>query len=83
MELDGSAVSSILLAVGALLTYLISQASTRARDQRRRLRRLTKRDILWSGWSHKVLVWAASNGHEDIPKKPPLLDVDEEDEEDA
>lgn len=83
MELDGNTVSAILIGVGALLTFLVSQSSTRARDQRRRLRRLTKRDILWSGWSHKVHVWAASKGYDDLPAQPALLSIDEEDEEDA
>jgi hypothetical protein len=83
MELDGNTVSAILIGVGALLTFLVSQSSTRARDQRRRLRRLTKRDILWSSWSHKVHVWAAGNGYDDLPVQPALLSIDEEDEDDA
>lgn len=83
LDVDGGTVSAILIGTAACLTYLMSQTSTRAKDQRRRLRRLTKRDILWSSWSHKVHVWAASNGYDDLPEQHKLLTVDEEDEADA
>lgn len=83
LEIDGGTVSALLIGTAALLTYLMSQTSSRARDQRRRLRRLTKRDILWSGWSHRVHVWAASRGYDDLPKQHELLMADEEEEADA
>lgn len=79
-HLDGGTVGGILIGVSAFLTYLMSQTSVRAKEQRRRLRRLTKRDILWSSWSHKVHVWAADRGYDDLPKQHSLLSADEEDE---
>ena len=78
--LDGGTVGAILIGFTTLLTYLVSQTSTKARDQRRRLKRLTKRDIAWARWGHKVHVWAASNGYEGLPEQDKIL-TDEEDDE--
>lgn len=78
-QLDGGTVSSILIGVAALLAYLVSQASAKAREDRRRLRRLVKRDIAWTRWDHNVQVWAAQCGYDDIPEKPLVL-VDTEDD---
>lgn len=80
MELDGGTVSAILIGFATLLTFLVSQTSTKAREQRRRLRRLASRDIAWAGWAHRVQVWAAQNGYTDMPKQPALLSDDDEDE---
>ena len=79
--LDGGTVGAILIGFTTLLTFLVSQTSTKARDQRRRLKKLTKRDISWARWGHQVEVWAAGNGYEDLPKKPlELTNDDDEDE---
>jgi hypothetical protein len=80
MHLDGGTVSAILIGFAGFLTFLVSQTSTRARDQRRQLRSLTKRDIAWSRWAHNVQVWAASKGHDDLPPVPAVLSEDDEDE---
>lgn len=80
MQLDGGTVSAILIGFATLLTFLVSQTGTKAREQRRRLRHLTKRDIAWSGWAHRVQVWAAGKGYDDLPAQPALLSQDEEDE---
>lgn len=80
MQLDGGQVGGLLVAATILLTYLVSQTSTRAREQRRRLKALAKRDIAAAGWIHKVQVWAAQRGHTDLPPVPPLLVNNEEDE---
>jgi hypothetical protein len=81
MKLDGATVSAILIGCASLMAFLVSQTSTKARDQRKRLKHLTRRDISWAGWSHRVQVWAAAQGHEDLPKLPPILLQDDEDEE--
>ena len=80
-QLDGGTVSAILIGFATLLTFLVSQASTKAREQRRRLKWLAKRDIGWAGWAHRVHVWAAQHGHDDLPKLPALLTEDYEAEE--
>lgn len=79
--LDGGTVSAILIGFATLLTYLVSQTSTKAREQRRRLKKLTKRDIAWARWGHKVQVWAASNGYEGLPEQGRELITDDEDDE--
>lgn len=79
-ELSGQTVGALLVGVTILLTFLASQLSTKARDQRRRLRVLTRRDIAFSGWVYKVQRWAAARGHTDLPRLPKLLAEDEEDE---
>lgn len=78
-KLDGTTVSSILIGGAALLAYLVSQASAKAREDRRRLRRLVTRDIAWTRWGHNVQVWAAQRGYEDLPELPKVL-VDIEDD---
>ena len=78
-QLDGATVSSILIGVSTLLAYLVSRSSAKSREDRRRLRRLVKRDIVWTRWGHNVQVWAARHGHEDLPALPALL-VESEDE---
>lgn len=78
-QMDGTTVSSVLIGVAALLAYLVSQASAKAREDRRRLRRLVKRDIAWTRWGHNVMVWAAKHGHNDLPEQPKVLQ-DSEDE---
>jgi hypothetical protein len=82
MQLDGGTVSAILIGFAGFLTFLVSQTTAKAREQRRRLKRLTRRDIAWARWGHKVQVWAASHGYDDLPKQPVELESDE-DEEDA
>ena len=77
-QLDGATVSSILIGVAALLAYLVSQSSAKAREDRRRLRRLVTRDIAWTRWGHNVQVWAASRGHDGLPELPQVL-VESED----
>ena len=77
-QLDGTTVSSILIGVAALFAYLVSQLSAKSREDRRRLRRLTRRDIAWSRWAHNVQVWAATHGH-DLPDVPRVL-MDTEDD---
>jgi hypothetical protein len=72
-QLDGATAGSILVAVSILLTYLASQASAKAREDRRRLRRLVKRDIAWTRWEHNVQVWAAERGYDDLPSQPLVL----------
>lgn len=79
-QLDGGTVSAILIGMAGFLTFLVSQTSAKAREQRRRLKHLTRRDIAWASWGHRVLVWAAQHGHDDLPKQPSLLTQDEEDE---
>ena len=83
MELNGQAVGAILVAASMLLTFLVSQTSTKAREQRRRLRALAKRDIAAAGWIHKVHVWAAAHGYNDLPALPRVLSRDDEDEGEA
>jgi hypothetical protein len=78
-RLDGATVSSILIGVAALFAYLVSQASAKSREDRRRLRRLVKRDIAFTRWGHNVQVWAAQHGHDDLPKFPPALVESEDD----
>lgn len=80
-ELDGGTVSAVLIGFAALLSYLVSQTSTKARDQRRRIKKLTQRDISWARWGHRVQVWAAGRGYDDLPPLPKELaaDYDEED----
>lgn len=80
MQLDGGTVSAILIGFAGLLTFLVSQTSTKAREQRRRLKALAKRDILWSGWAHRVQVWAAGRGLDDLPVVPKALTEEEDDE---
>lgn len=80
MQLDGQAIGGILVAVSFLLTYLVSQTSTRAREQRRRLKALAKRDIAAAGWIHRVHVWAAARGHADLPALPAILSNEDEEE---
>lgn len=79
-ELSGQTVGALLVGVTILLTFLVSQTSTKAREQRRRLKELAKRDIAAAGWIHKVQVWAASRGYTDLPAIPAILSSDEEDE---
>jgi len=81
MELNGQAVGTILVAVSILLTFLVSQTSTKAREQRRRLKALAKRDIAAATWIHAVQVWAAAHGHTDLPKVPAVLSADDEEDE--
>ena len=78
-QLDGTTVSSVLIGVAALLAYLVSQLSAKAREDRRRLRRLVKRDIAWTRWGHNVRVWVETHGHRDLPELPAILN-DTEDE---
>lgn len=80
MNLDGGTVGAILIGTAALMSFLVSQTSAKAREQRRRLRHLTKRDIAWANWGHRVLVWAASHGYDDIPKQPTVLSEDDDTE---
>lgn len=80
MQLDGGTVSAILIGCASLLAFLVSQTSTKAREQRRRLKNLTRRDIAWAGWAHRVQVWAALKGHDDLPAQPALLTQDEEEQ---
>ena len=82
-QLDGGTVSAVLIGFATLLTYLVSQTSTKAREQRRRIKRLTKRDIAWARWGHRVQVWAAGHGYEDLPEQPKVLLGDEDDEEEV
>jgi hypothetical protein len=77
-QLDGATAGSILVAVSILLTYLVSQASAKSREDRRRLRRLVKRDIAWTRWEHNVQVWAAEHGYDDLPSQPPILGESED-----
>ncbi|MGL5825569.1 MAG: hypothetical protein ACRCYU_12275 [Nocardioides sp.] len=79
LQIDGATVSALLIGLAALLTYLINQTSSRARDQRSRLRALTRREIAWARWGHRVQVWAASRGHTDLPEQPSELTDDRED----
>ena len=79
-ELSGQTVGALLVGVTILLTFLVSQTSTKAREQRRRLKALAKRDIAAAGWIHKVQVWAANHGYTDLPPVPAILSSDEEDE---
>jgi hypothetical protein len=79
-ELSGQTVGALLVGVTILLTFLVSQTSTKAREQRRRLKALAKRDIAAAGWIHAVQVWAAAHGYTDLPKVPAVLASDEEDE---
>jgi hypothetical protein len=79
-ELSGQTVGALLVGVTILLTFLVSQTSTKAREQRRRLRELGKRDIAAADWIHKVQVWAASHGYHDLPRVPAVLSNDDEDE---
>lgn len=81
MQLDGGTVSAILIGFATLLTFLVSQTSAKAREQRRRLKALAKRDIAAAGWIHHVQVWAAQHGYNDLPSVPAILSQD--DEEDA
>ena len=78
-QLDGTTVSSILIGVAALLAYLVSQSSAKAREDRRRLRRLARRDIAWTRWGHNIQVWAAQRGHDDLPDMPRVLVESEDD----
>lgn len=78
IQLDGVTVSSIFIGVASLFAYLVSQLSAKAREDRRRLRRLTRRDIAWTRWGHNVDVWAAQNGY-DVPDRPRIL-LDGEDD---
>jgi anti-sigma factor RsiW len=80
MQLDGQAVGGILVAASILLTFLASQLSTKAREQRRRLKGLAKRDIAAAGWIHKVQVWAAQRGYTDLPAVPAILSKDAEED---
>ena len=80
-QLDGPTVSAILIGVAALLSYIVSQTSAKSREDRRRLRKLTRRDIAWTRWAHNVMLWAASKGYDDLPSQPQLL-VDGEDGDD-
>lgn len=72
-QLDGATVGSILVGVSALFAYLVSQGSAKAREDRRRLRRLTRRDIAWSRWAHNMEIWLAERGYEGHPDKPAVL----------
>lgn len=79
-QLDGGTVSAILIGLATFLTFLVSQSGARARAQRARLKHLTRRDIAWSAWGHRVKVWAAAHGHEDLPPQPSVLSEENEDE---
>jgi hypothetical protein len=79
-ELSGQTVGALLVGVTILLTFLVSQTSTKAREQRRRLKALAKRDIAAAGWIHAVQRWAAGHGYHDLPVLPAILSTDEEDE---
>lgn len=81
IQLDGTTVSAVLIGVAALLSYIVSQSSAKSREDRRRLRELTRRDIAWTRWAHRVMVWAASKGYDDLPDQPRVL-VDSEDDHD-
>ena len=78
-KLDGATVGSILIGMSALFAYLVSQGSAKAREDRRRLRRLVKRDIAWTRWAHNIEVWLAEHGYEGHPRKPAVLDDSEDD----
>ena len=80
-QLDGSTVSVILIGVAALLSYLVSQTSAKSRNDRRRLRTLTRREIAWARWGHTVKVWAARNGYDDLPDQPRILLEEDDDDE--
>ena len=79
-ELSGQTVGALLVGVTILLTFLVSQTSTKAREQRRRLKALAKRDIAAADWIHRVQVWAANHGYSDLPRVPAILSMDDEDE---
>ena len=79
-ELNGQTVGALLVGVTILLTFLVSQTSTKAREQRRRLRVLARRDIAAADWIHRVHVWAAAHGYIDLPKVPAVLSSDDEEE---
>lgn len=79
IQLDGATVSSILIGVATLLAYLVSKSSAQAREDRRRLRRLVRRDIGWTRWGHNVQVWAAQKGYDDLPDLPRILVESEDD----
>jgi hypothetical protein len=83
MQLDGGTVSAILIGAATLLTFLVSQTSTKAREQRRRLKALAKRDIAAAGWIHAVQVWAARHGYDDLPKVPAVLSEDDAEDGDS
>lgn len=80
-QVDGTVVSALLIGVSVFLTWLVSQLGTKSRSDRRRLRKLTKRDIAWAEWGHRVQVWAAGKGYTDLPAQGrELLDDEDEDE---
>lgn len=78
-KLDGTTVSAIFIGVAALLTYLVSQMSAKAREDRRQLRLLTKREIAWTRWERAIKLWAAKRGHDDLPDMPRVLVESEDD----
>ena len=80
-QVDGTVVSAILIGFSVFLTWLVGQLGTKNRADRRRLRRLTKKDIAWAEWGHRVQVWAASKGYTDLPSQSRELLDDEEDDE--
>jgi hypothetical protein len=80
MNLDGGTVGAILIGTASFMAFLVSQTSAKAREQRRRLRYLTKRDIAWTTWGHRVLIWAAKHGYEDVPKQPAVLSEEDDEE---
>ena len=77
-QLDGGTVSALLIGASTFLAFLVSKTSVQAREQRRRLKALAKRDIAAAGWIHRVHVWAANHGYTDLPPLPPLLSEDDE-----
>lgn len=79
-ELSGQTVGTLLVGVTILLTFLVSQTSTKAREQRRRLKDLAKRDIAAADWIHRVQVWAAQRGYHDLPRVPSVLSQDEDED---
>jgi len=79
IQLDGGTVSVIVLAVATLLSYVVSQTTAKSREDRRRLRRLARRDIAFVRWRHNVEVWAAERGYDDLPDIPRILLESEDD----
>lgn len=77
-QLSGATVGSILIGVSGLFAYLVSQASAKSREDRRRLRRFVTRDIHWTRWDYNIQLWAAQHGYE-LPPKPAALEDDGDD----
>lgn len=81
MTLDPSTISSILIAAAALLGWLYTQTTAKARAERKEMRWRRKRDGYIDVWIARIRIKAEANGWELPPAPKELAQMEHEQEE--